>query len=138
MKLPWEKKKTMTMTKIPSRKPSGTYGHGPLKIGFCKGTDDDHDQDFLKKDLLHIWSWSSDKSSSSLVIRDEPLDQGRKRNPNPNFWVRISSGGVGVFHVKGWGAKKLDMCLETQEIKLFWRDIPGFCRDIPEAPEKFE
>ena len=25
-----EKKKTMTMTKIPSRKPSGTYGHGPL------------------------------------------------------------------------------------------------------------
>ena len=25
-----EKTKTMTMTKIPSRKPSGTYGHGPL------------------------------------------------------------------------------------------------------------
>ena len=24
---------------------------------------------------------------------------------NPNFWVRISSGGVGVFHVKGWGPK---------------------------------
>ena len=30
------------------------------------------------------------------------------------------------------------MSLETREIKLFWRDIPGFCRDIPEAPEKFE
>ena len=30
------------------------------------------------------------------------------------------------------------MPLETREIKLFWRDIPGFCRDIPEAPEKFE
>ena len=30
------------------------------------------------------------------------------------------------------------MSLETQGIKLFWRDIPGFCRDIPEAPEKFE
>ena len=29
--------------------------------------------------------------------------QGRNRNPNPNFLVRISSGGVGVFHVKGWG-----------------------------------
>ena len=52
------------MTKILSRKPSGTYGHGPLKICFWKGKDDDHDQDFLKKDLLHIWSWSSDKSSS--------------------------------------------------------------------------
>ena len=54
----------MTMTKTTSRKPSGTYGHGPLKICFWKGKDDDHDQDFLKKDLLHIWSWSSDKSSS--------------------------------------------------------------------------
>ena len=31
--------------------------------------------------------------------------QARKRNPNPNFWVRISSSGVGVFHVKGWGPK---------------------------------
>ena len=30
------------------------------------------------------------------------------------------------------------MPLETREIKLFGRDIPGFCRDIPEAPEKFE
>ena len=30
------KKKTMTMTKIPSRKPSGTYGHGPLKLLFLE------------------------------------------------------------------------------------------------------
>ena len=36
------------------------------------------------------------------------------------------------------GAKKFEMSLETREIKLFWRDIPGFCRDSPEAPEKFE
>ena len=36
------------------------------------------------------------------------------------------------------GAKKFDTSLETQGIKLFWRDIPGFCRDIPEAPEKSE
>ena len=36
------------------------------------------------------------------------------------------------------GAKKFGMSLETQGIKLFGRDIPGFCRDIPEAPEKFE
>ena len=40
--------------------------------------------------------------------------------------------------MKGWGPKKFGMSLETQGIKLFWRDIPGFCRDIPEAPEKFE
>ena len=36
------------------------------------------------------------------------------------------------------GAKKFDTSLETREIKLFGRDIPGFCRDIPEWPEKFE
>ena len=59
-----EKEKTMTMTKIPSRKACGTYGHGPLKICPGKEKDDDHDQDSLKKDLLHIWSWSSDKSFS--------------------------------------------------------------------------
>ena len=30
------------------------------------------------------------------------------------------------------------MSLETREIKLFWRDIPGFCSDIPAIPEKFD
>ena len=40
--------------------------------------------------------------------------------------------------MKGVGAKKFGMSLETQGIKLFWRDIPGFCRDIPKAPEKCE
>ena len=30
------------------------------------------------------------------------------------------------------------MSLETREIKLSGRDIPGFCRDIPAVPEKFE
>ena len=36
------------------------------------------------------------------------------------------------------GAKKFGMPLETREVKLFWRDIPGFCWDIPAVPEKFE
>ena len=30
------------------------------------------------------------------------------------------------------------MSLETRAIKPFWRDIPGFCRDIPAVPKKFE
>ena len=59
------------MTKIPSGKTSGTCGHGPLKICFWKEKDDDHDQDFLKKDLLHIWSWSSDRSFSLLLKSSE-------------------------------------------------------------------
>ena len=45
--------------------------------------------------------------------------------------------GRGLPH-EGVGAKKFDMSLETREIKLFWRDIPGLCRDLPEVPEKFE
>ena len=36
------------------------------------------------------------------------------------------------------GAKKFGMPLETREIKLFGLDIPGFCWDIPGAPEKFD
>ena len=36
------------------------------------------------------------------------------------------------------GAKKFDTSLEAREIKLFGRDIPGFCRDILAVPEKFE
>ena len=63
---------------------------------------------------------------------------GTKKEPKPEllspdiFWW-----GGGLPH-EGVGAKKFGMPLETREIKLFWRDIPGFCRDIPEVPEKFE
>ena len=64
--------------------------------------------------------------------------QARKKSTNPNFWVRIFSGGVGIFHVKGRGPKSSGMSPETREIKLFGRDVPGFCRDIAEEPEKFE
>ena len=65
--------------------------------------------------------------------------QARKRNPNPNFLVRIFSGGVGVFHVKGWGPK-VRYAPRNQGNQTFFlgRDILGFCRDIPEEPEKFE
>ena len=36
---------------------------------------------------------------------------------------------------EGVAAKKFGMPLETREIKLFWRDILGFCWDIPAVPE---
>ena len=60
---------------------------------------------------------------------------GKKKEPKPKLF------GPDIF---GWGglprervgAKKFDTSLETREIKLFGRDIPGFCRDIPELPEK--
>ena len=62
--------------------------------------------------------------------------QGGKRNPNPNFLIRIFSGGVGVFHMKGWGPKSSVCASKPRETKCFGG--PGFCRDIPGAPEKFE
>ena len=66
---------------------------------------------------------------------------GRRKSTNPNFLVRIPSGGVGVFHVKGWGPKSL-VCpsFETQRNQSFGRNIeypgilpgilPGICRDF--------
>ena len=39
---------------------------------------------------------------------------------------------------EGVGAKKFGMSLENREIKLFGRDIPGFCWGIPAVPEKSE
>ena len=38
--------------------------------------------------------------------------------------------------MNGVGAKKLGMPLEARETKLLWRDIPGFCWDIPGGPDK--
>ena len=61
---------------------------------------------------------------------------GTKKSTSPNFLVRICFGGAGVFHVNGVGAKKFGMSLETREIELFCRDIPGFCWDFPRLRKK--
>ena len=40
---------------------------------------------------------------------------------------------------EGVGGPKSSVCpSKPGKLKLFWRDIPGFCRDIPGAAEKFE
>ena len=75
------------------------------------------------------------------VVCKSANTQVSKRNSDPNFLVRISSGGVGVFHVKGWGPNTFGMSFETQVhvTGRVWRDIPGYrWRDIPGVPEKFE
>ena len=69
---------------------------------------------------------------------DHPQRSGRKKEPKPKlFGPDIFQWGRGLPRERV-GAKKFDTSLETREIKLFGRDIPGFCRDIPEVPEKFE
>ena len=61
----------------------------------------------------------------------------RKRNPNLNFWFGYFRVGW-VFSREWVGAKKFGTSLETRETKMFWRDVPGVCQDIPAVPEKFE
>ena len=64
-----------------------------------------------------------------------PVDSGRKKEPKPKlFGPDIFQRGRGLPRERV-GAKKFDTSLETRETQ---RDIPGFCRDIPGAPEKFE
>ena len=73
------KKKTMTMTKISSKKTCYTYGHGPLKICAPEEKNDDYDQDSLEKDLVRIWSWSSDFSFSPETPVNGCLDRNSNR-----------------------------------------------------------
>ena len=40
--------------------------------------------------------------------------------------------------MKSIAAGPLSMSFKTQGNQTFWRDIPGFCWDIPGVPEKFE
>ena len=63
---------------------------------------------------------------------------GTKKEPKPKLLSPDIFWWVWGLPREGVGAKKFGMSLETQGIKLFWRDIPGFGRDIPETPEKFE
>ena len=73
-----------------------------------------------------------------MVQKWGSVTSGRKKEPKPKlFGPDIFQWGRGLPRERV-GAKKFDTSLETREIKLFGRDIPGFCRDIPEVPEKFE
>ena len=71
--------------------------------------------------------------------RSSSFSQGRKKNPNPNFSVRMFSGGVRVFHVKGWGPKSSVCPSKARETKLFAgisRDFAGISRGRPKSMRK--
>ena len=91
---------------------------------------------------VHIWGLSIWALSGLWLewfsVAGHKLRSGRKKEPKPKlFGPDIFQWGRGLPRERV-GAKKFDTSLETSEIKLFGRDIPGFCRDIPGAPEKFE
>ena len=66
-------------------------------------------------------------------------NQARKRNPNPNFLVRIFSGGVRVFHLKGWGPKSSVCPSKPGKLNFFGgisRDFAGISRRRPKSLRK--
>ena len=63
---------------------------------------------------------------------------GKFKEPKPKLFGPDIFGWGGGPPREGVGAKKFGMSFETLGNQPFWRDIPGFCRDIPAAPEKFE
>ena len=95
-------------------------------------------------DVPMVWClWPTSVFTGSLPLFNPArkllntnIYQGRKRNPNLNFLVRIFSGGVGVFHVKGWGPKSSVCPSKPRETKLFWRGIPGFSPGYPGGARK--
>ena len=74
-------------------------------------------------------------SSLSFLLQ---IQASKKRSTNPNVWVRISSEGVGVFHVNGWGPKSSVCPSKLRESQLLGGICQDFCRDIPGWPEKFK
>ena len=72
----------------------------------------------------------------STYFQEHMLRQEKEHKPKlfgPDFF-----GWGRALPREGVGAEKFGMSFETQETKLFGRDIPGFCRDIPGMPKKFE
>ena len=68
-----------------------------------------------------------------------PLYQGGEKNPNPNFLVRIFSGGVGVFHVNGWGPKSSIRPSKPGKSNFLGgisRDFAGISRGRPKSLRK--
>ena len=63
---------------------------------------------------------------------------GKKNEPKPKLLGPDILRWGGGLPREGVGAKKFGMSLENREVKLFWRDNPGFCQDIPAVHEKFE
>ena len=62
--------------------------------------------------------------------------QGGKKNPNPNFLVRIFSSGVGVFHVNGWGPKSSIRPSKPGKSNFLGglsRDFAGISRRCPKS-----
>ena len=75
-------------------------------------------------------------SNTSFVLKIAGKQQDPKEHNHLGVW--ISSGGVGVFGVTGWGSKSSVCPSKPRETKLFGGISGDFCRDIPGLPKKLE
>ena len=83
---------------------------------------------------LRSQTWTLKSQTSFSQISVTGLNSGKQKNPNPNFLVWISSaGGVGVFHVKGWGPKS-SVC--PSRIPHFLAGYPGILPGYPGGARK--
>ena len=80
-----------------------------------------------------VWECQGKKTKA---VFGKPLDT--KKEPKPKLLSREIFWWGGGLPRERVGAKKLGTSLETRETQFFGRDIPGFCLDVPGAPEKFE
>ena len=93
--------------------------------------------------MTNLWTfWAEGTFTATTEIHrmsgENELKSGKKNEPKPKLFGPDVFGWGGGLPREGVGAEKFGMSIETREIKLFWPDVPGFCRDIPEVPEKFE
>ena len=73
------------------------------------------------------------------TLENLEIYQGGKRNPNPNFLVRIFSSGVGVFHANGWGPKSSIRPSKPGKSNFLGgisRDFAGISRGRPKSLRK--
>ena len=72
------------------------------------------------------------------MSKKTPLSLKEEKEPKPKFLGQDIFGWGGGLPREEVGANKFGMSFESQGNETFWRDIPGFCQDIPGAPGKFE
>ena len=75
-------------------------------------------------------------STKTLLLKHYYRRQGKE--PEPKLFGPDIFGWGGGLPREGVGVKKFGRSFETHENQFFFRDILGFCRDIPGVPEKFE
>ena len=98
---------------------------------------------YVKKSLCAFFArYLSRLTATAYAIpphKNKNPNQGGKRNPNPNFLVRIFSSGVGVFHVNGWGPKSSIRPSKPGKSNFLGgisRDFAGISRGHPKSLRK--